>query len=112
MAGTSSETPVLDALAAMTAESVARSGLDPNSLIAARLTALAAVDAPAASYLMHIGPAMDAGVTIEQVQGILIAAAPIIGTARTLSAAETITVALGIAVGVIEAELEAEDEAQ
>ena len=78
-----SETPVLDTLAAMTAESVARCELDPNSLLAARIAALVAVDAPAASYLMHVGPAMDAGVTVEQIQNILIAVAPIVGTPRT-----------------------------
>jgi alkylhydroperoxidase/carboxymuconolactone decarboxylase family protein YurZ len=104
----SSENPVLDTLTAMTAESIARSRLDPNSLIAARIAALAAVNAPGASYLMHIGPAMDAGVTIEQVQGILVAVAPIIGTPRTASAALNITEALGIVI----AELEDEEEAQ
>ena len=104
----SSENPVLDTLTAMTAESIARSRLDPNSLIAARIAALAAVNAPGASYLMHIGPAMDAGVTIEQVQGILVAIAPIIGTPRTASAALNITEALGIVI----AELEDEEEVQ
>ena len=104
----SSENPVLDTLTAMTAESIARSRLDPNSLIAARIAALAAVNAPGASYLMHIGPAMDAGVTIEQIQGILVAVAPIIGTPRTASAALNITEALGIVI----AELEDEEEAQ
>ena len=49
---TDSDTPVLDTLAAMTAESVARCGLDENSLLIARIAALVAVDAPAASYLM------------------------------------------------------------
>src|SRR4051794_9783001 len=52
-----SDTPVLDTLLAMTAESVARCGLDDNALVSARIAALAAVDAPAASYLMHVGPA-------------------------------------------------------
>src|SRR5512138_3192149 len=94
----SSETPVLDTLAAMTAESAARCGLDPNSLLAARIAALAAVDAPAASYLMHVGSAMDAGVTVEQVQNILIGVAPVIGTPRTLSAALKITEVLGITI--------------
>jgi alkylhydroperoxidase/carboxymuconolactone decarboxylase family protein YurZ len=108
----SSENPVLDTIAATTAESVARCGLDDNSLIAARLAALAAVDAPAASYLLHVGPAMDAGVTIDQVQDILIAVAPIIGTARTLAAATKITKALGVVIVALEAELEAEDDAQ
>jgi alkylhydroperoxidase/carboxymuconolactone decarboxylase family protein YurZ len=112
MSTESSGRPVLEALAAMTAESVARCELDANSLIAARIAALAAVDAPAASYLMHVGTAIDAGVTIEQVQNILIAVAPIVGAPRTLDAALNITEALGIAIAVVEEELEAEDEAQ
>jgi alkylhydroperoxidase/carboxymuconolactone decarboxylase family protein YurZ len=109
MTNGSSDTPVLDTLAAMTAESLARSGLDENSLLTARIAALVAVDAPAASYLMHVGPAADAGVTVEQVQDILIAVAPIVGTPRTVSAAAKITEALGVIVVALEAELEAEE---
>jgi len=107
-----SETPVLDTLAAMTAESVARCGLDANSLLAVRIAALVAVDAPAASYLMHVGPAMDAGVTVEQIQDILIAVAPIVGTTRTAAAALNITKALGVVIVALEEELEDEEEAQ
>jgi alkylhydroperoxidase/carboxymuconolactone decarboxylase family protein YurZ len=112
MSETGSENPVLGTLAAMTAESLARCGLDQNSLLAVRIAALAAVDAPAASYLLHVGPAMDAGVTVEQVQNILIAVAPIIGAPRTASAAVKITEALGIVIAAVEAELEAEEEGQ
>jgi alkylhydroperoxidase/carboxymuconolactone decarboxylase family protein YurZ len=112
MASPTSESPVLDTLVAMTEESVARSGLDDNSLLAVRIAALAAVDAPAASYLMHVGPAMDAGVSVEQVQDILIAIAPIIGAPRTASAAGKITGALGIVITAVEAEAEAKDQAQ
>jgi alkylhydroperoxidase/carboxymuconolactone decarboxylase family protein YurZ len=111
MATQSSDTPVLDTLAAMTAESMARCQLDANALLAARLAALAAVDAPPASYLMHVGPAIEAGVSIEQIQNILIAIAPIVGTPRTASAALNITKALGVAIVVLEAEL-ADEEAQ
>ena len=111
MATQSSDTPVLDTLAAMTAESLARCQLDANALLAARLAALAAVDAPPASYLMHVGPAIDAGVSIEQIQNILIAIAPIVGTPRTASAALNITKALGVAIVALEAEL-ADEEAQ
>ena len=110
MSSAPSETPVLDTLAAMTAESVARCDLDANSLMAARIAALAAVDAPPGSYLMNLGPAAYAGVTIEQVQGILVAVAPIIGTPRTVSAAANIASALGVAVMALEAELEAEED--
>lgn len=112
MASTGSENPVLDTLAAINAESLARCQLDQNSLIAVRIAALAAVDAPAASYPLHVGPAMDAGVTVEQVQNILIAVAPIIGAPRTASAAIKITEALGIVVAEVETELEAEEQEQ
>ena len=112
MASETSENPVLETLAAMTADSLRRSQLDDNTLLAVRIAALAAVDAPAVSYLAHVGPAMDAGVTIEQVQNILIAIAPIIGAPRTVSAAAKITEVLGIVVVAVEAELEAEEEAQ
>jgi hypothetical protein len=107
MSSASSDTPVLDTIAAMTAESLARCDLDANSLLAARIAALAAVGAPAASYLMHIGAAADAGVTLEQVQGILVAVAPIIGTPRTVDAGANIATALGVAAAVVEAEIEA-----
>ena len=108
MSDISPETPVLDTLAAMTAESIARCSLDPNSLLAARVAALAAVDAPAASYLMHVGPAMEAGLTVDQIQNILIGIAPVIGTPRTLAAALNITEALGVAIVALE-ELEVEE---
>ena len=112
MSTESADLPVLETLAAMTEVSAARCELDANSLLAARIAALAATGAPEASYLLHVGAAMDAGVTVEQVQNILIAVAPIIGTPRTLDAALKITEALGIVIAVVEAELEAEEEAQ
>ena len=109
MNDSSRPTPVLDTLAAMTAESLARCGLDDDSLLAVRIAALVAVDAPVASYLMHVGPAVDVGVTVEQVQDILVAVAPIVGTPRTLSAAAKITEALGIVIVALADELEAEE---
>jgi alkylhydroperoxidase/carboxymuconolactone decarboxylase family protein YurZ len=102
------DTPVLDTIAAMTLDSVERSGLDADELLLVRIAALAAVDANPVSYLAHVGPAVEAGVTIEQVQDVLIAVAPIIGTARVVSASLAITEALGVAIAVVEAELDAE----
>ena len=90
--------PVLETLADLTAVSVARCELDPIALVVVRLAALIAVDAPAASYLLHIGPAVEVGVTVELAQDVLIAVAPIVGTARTLSAAAKITEALGVVI--------------
>jgi hypothetical protein len=105
------DTPVLDTLTAMTAASIENSNLGNRELMLTRIAALAAVDAPAISYLMNVGPAADSGVTVEDVQGILSAVAPIIGTARTVAAAANITEALGFAIAAITAELEEELEA-
>ncbi len=101
------ETPVLDTIALMTASSVDACDLDPRELMLARIAALAAVGAPPVSYLANAGTAVDLGVTLEDVQGVLVAVAPIIGTALTVTAAGNITRALGFAIAVIEAELEA-----
>ena len=103
------DTPVLDTLAVMTEFSLERSGLDPDTLILVRLAALVALDARAASYIMHVGPAVDSGVTLEQVQDVLVAVAPLVGTARTVSASIGIAEALGFVIAAAEAELEAEE---
>ena len=76
MAGSTSETPVLDLLESMTADSLAASELDPETLMLARIAALVAVDAPAVSYLLNIGAASEIGIDAEQVRGVLAAIAP------------------------------------
>lgn len=95
-----SETPVLDTLAAMTIDSLERCSMDPSTLVLTRLAALCAMDAPPISYLAHVGPAQEANVTIDQVQDLLVAIAPVVGTARVMSAAGHITEALGFAIAV------------
>jgi alkylhydroperoxidase/carboxymuconolactone decarboxylase family protein YurZ len=97
-----SDTPVLDTIASMTLDSLERCNLDADTIVLVRLAALAAVDARTASYLMHVGPAAEAGVTLEQAQGVLVAVAPIIGTARTVSAALNIAEAIGAAIAIAE----------
>lgn len=106
------ETPVLDALAEITAVSIDRCNLDDREIMLARIAALVAVDAPPASYLLNAGTASDVGITLDDVQGILIAVAPVVGTPRVVAASGNLTRALGFAVAVIEAELEAELEAE
>ena len=104
------EAPVLAALADITAVSLERSTLNPRELMLARIAALAAVDAPAGSYLLNAGTAMDVGITLEDVQGILIAVAPIVGTPRIVAASGNLASALGFALAMAEAELEAESD--
>jgi 4-carboxymuconolactone decarboxylase len=98
MAGSTSETPVLDLLASMTADSVSVSTLDAQSLMLVRIAALAAVDAPPFSYMVNLGAAADAGIDVEQVRGVLTAIAPIVGTPRVVSATGNIVEALDIAI--------------
>ena len=99
------DTPVLDTIADMTAASIVHCGLDDDQLILVRLAALAAVDARPVSYLAHFGASVEAGVTLEQAQDVLVAVAPIVGTARVVAAAEHIVEALGLAIAVAEAEV-------
>jgi hypothetical protein len=102
------DTPVLDTLAEMTAASIENSNLAAREHMLVRIAALVAVNAPAISYLLNAGTAADVGITLDDVQGVLIAAAPIVGTARVARASGNIAKALGFAIAVAEAELEAE----
>ena len=108
MAGSTSETPVLDLLASMTADSIEASSLDPETLMLVRIAALAAVDAPSVSYLMNLGVAGELDIDADQVRGVLAAIAPIVGTARIASATGKIVEALEVAIEI--AEVEAENE--
>ena len=66
MTGSTSESPVRDLLATMTAESVAASSLDENSLMLVRIAALVAVDAQTVSYLLNLDAASEIGIDAEQ----------------------------------------------
>jgi 4-carboxymuconolactone decarboxylase len=100
--------PVLDLLARMTADSVEVSTLDAQTLMLVRIAALVSVDAPPASYLMNLGMAAEVDIDGEQVQGVLAAVAPIVGTARVAAATGNIARALGLAIEVAELEKEAQ----
>lgn len=93
------EAPVLERLVAMNLDSLEHSGLDLKTYFLARLAALVAMDAAPVSYLMNLGLAADAGVTVEEVQGTLIAIAPVVGSARVASASgKILRAAFGVAV--------------
>jgi hypothetical protein len=98
MADQATEQPVLDLLGEMTAASLERSSLDPQTLMLVRVAALVAVDAPPLSYLANLEFAGAVGLTAEDVRGVLAAVAPIVGTARVVSSAGKIARALGLAI--------------
>jgi alkylhydroperoxidase/carboxymuconolactone decarboxylase family protein YurZ len=104
MAESTGETPVLDLLASMTADSVAASNLDPERLMLVRIAALAAVGAPPISYVLNLEAASAAGIDAERVRGVLAAIAPIVGTARVASATGNIVEALAVEIEIAELE--------
>ncbi len=104
MTAETAETPVLDTLADITAASIAHNSLAPREFILARMAALIAVDAAPVSYLANAETMADSGVTADDLQGVMIAVAPIVGTARVASAGGNILKALGFAIAVADSE--------
>ena len=109
MSESTNETPVLDLLASMTADSLEASSLDDEALMLERIAALVEVDAPPASYLFNLGAASEIGIDAEQIRGILAAIAPIVGTARIASATGNIAEALEFAIEIAEIDEQDED---
>src|SRR5512133_412148 len=87
---------VLDTLVRMTEGSLEASGLDPQTFMLVRVAALATLDAAPASWLVNLKISDEAGLPPESIVGTLIAIAPVIGTARVVSAAGSIVRALGL----------------
>ena len=104
----SDDTPVLDTLTDITAASVEHNTLSPRDFMLARLAALIAADAPPISYIANSSALTEAGLTIEDVQGVMIAVAPVVGTVRIMTAGGHIVRALGLAIAVADAELSGE----
>ena len=105
-----SDAPILDLLASMTADGVAASSLDANTLMLVRIAALVAVDASPVSYLLNLGAAGQVGVDPESVRGVLAAIAPIVGTARIAAATGNIVKGLAVVIEVAELEMEESEE--
>ena len=109
MAEPTTETPVLDLLQSMTADSIAASSLDVQTLALVRIAALVAVDAPPVSYLLNLEAATEVGIDPEEVRGVLAAIAPIVGTARVAAATGKIVDALDVAIEVAGFEAQSEE---
>ena len=93
----------------MTADSVAASSLDPETLMLVRVAALVAVDAPSFSYLLNLEVARELEIDPERIRGVLAAIAPIVGTPRVASATGKIVEALAVEIEIAELEELGED---
>ncbi|MBV9207953.1 MAG: carboxymuconolactone decarboxylase family protein [Actinobacteria bacterium] len=89
----------------MTAASVEHNTLSPRDFMLARLAALIAVDAPPISFFANASAIEESGLTTDDIQGVMIAVAPVVGAPRVMAAGGHIMRALGIAITVADAEL-------
>ena len=89
----------------MTADSLAASSLDSETLILVRIAALVAVDAAPVSYALNLEAAAEGGLDIDSIRGVLTAIAPIVGTARIAAATGNIVKALAAEVELADLEV-------
>ena len=86
-------------LAKMHADNRHTSGLDLRTYLLVRLAALVAVDAAPASYLVNFAMSDEADVTIDEVRGVMVAVAPLVGSTRVVSAMQKAEQALRLGRG-------------
>jgi 4-carboxymuconolactone decarboxylase len=84
---------VLETLAQMQVGALERSGLDEETYLLIRLAALVATDAAPDAYRVHLGDAGGPGLPTAKVLGAVVAIAPVVGSARVLSAAARLELA-------------------
>jgi 4-carboxymuconolactone decarboxylase len=102
MATEDTASPILDLLADMNLAGIEASSLDAETLMLVRLAALVCVDAAPVSYMLNMRMAGETEVSPEDIQGMLAAIAPIVGSARVASAAGKMVRALGIELSLAE----------
>lgn len=95
---------VLEGLFLARLDNLEASGLGERTYSLVSIAALIALDAAPASYLWQISMALEAGVSAEEILGVLVAVQPIVGNARTVAAAAELALGLGIG---LEADAEA-----
>jgi 4-carboxymuconolactone decarboxylase len=82
-------------LAAVLAPDPADEGLDPRSAALVRLGVLIALDGPPRSFEWAADAALASGATSEELVGVLIAVAPLVGSSHVVTAAPRLALALG-----------------
>jgi len=93
------DAPLLERLLAMQLDNLELSGLDPRTYSLVKIATLIAIDAPPASYVAQIAFAREAGVTTDEIIGVLVASAPQVGIPKVVAAAPEIMLALDLPIG-------------
>ncbi|MGZ6693497.1 MAG: carboxymuconolactone decarboxylase family protein [Solirubrobacteraceae bacterium] len=90
------ETAIAELVAIRVEEAVDASDLDARSFALVTLAALIATGGDDASYMLHVGDALDAGASVDEVTAVLTAIGPKIGVFKMVAAADPLATALGI----------------
>jgi len=90
------EQGIIESLLAMQLQNLQNSGLDARTYSLIKIATLIAVDAPPASFVAQVAFASEAGVTPEEIIGVLVAVAPQVGIPKVVAAAPEIMIALGL----------------
>ena len=89
------DTDLITAARERTPDRPARGSLDARTEALLRVGALVAVGAPPSSYRSPVQAALRSGARLEDLLGVLMAVADVVGTARVLAAAPAIALAAG-----------------
>ena len=89
--------PVLEVLSKMNLAAVQQVDFDGRTALIARFGAMVAMDAPPTSYVVDLGLADEAWISEETLQAALAALAPLVGTARVMSAVTNLQEAVRMA---------------
>ena len=103
-----SNAPLLDTVTAMTQASLGNAQLPWREVVLVRLACLVAVGAPRTSYAYNQSGPAASQLSQEDVEAVLVAAAPLVGTARIAAAADRIAEALGYPISVFDQVVRAE----
>ncbi len=89
-----SGSPLISTIYTMTKTSRDNAALPEREVMLIRLACLIAADATEASYLYNLAAPAGPALTVDEVEAVLVAAAPLVGTARVVMAAERISTAM------------------
>jgi alkylhydroperoxidase/carboxymuconolactone decarboxylase family protein YurZ len=89
--------PILEQLARINLDALHHGALDERTAIMVRFAALVALDASPASYLVHLALAEQSGIESATIRAVLSTLAPLVGSARVVSAADSVRRALQLA---------------
>jgi len=81
---------LLEAAVDPATDNLEQSGLDMRTHAMARLAALVAGGEPGSTYIEHVATALDRGVTLDEIVGVLVALLPMVGAARVTACAAAI----------------------